>query len=161
MNHGVHHSWRRGEFEISTDPARINVAAVHKFLNSSYWDKGVRRGVVERSLRNSLCFGIYRGEQQAGLARVITDLATFAYVAEVFVIQPYQGRGLCKWLMRCIRSHPQLQGLRRWALVTRDAHHLFEKFGFAELNAPERWMEILVPYVNRNRKPIPKRRQVA
>ena len=142
-NHtGSYHSWRRGEFEISTDPGRIDLAVIYEFLTNSYWARGVPREIVQRSIRNSLCFGIYRGAQQAGFARAITDRATFAYLADVFVIEPYRGRGLGKWLMQCIRSHPQLQGLRRWSLITRDAHDLYRPFGFAEVANPERWMEI-------------------
>src|SRR5262249_18708937 len=114
-------TWRKDEFEISTDPSRINVAAVHVFLASSYWASGVPLPVVERSIRNSICFGIYRGDQQAGFARVVTDRATFAYLADVFVLESFRGRGLAKWLMECIVAHPDLQGLRRWSLATRDA----------------------------------------
>lgn len=134
-------SWQRGEFEITTDPARINVAAVHRFLTGSYWAKGIPLETVECSIQHSLCFGVYKGWEQAGFARVITDRATFAYLADVFVMEPYRGRGLSRWLMECITAHPDLQGLRRWMLATRDAHGLYKKFGFRELKAPERWME--------------------
>jgi GNAT superfamily N-acetyltransferase len=145
----MHCTWKEpaGEFEISTDPARIDFAAVHRFLTASYWAKGIPLETVQRSISNSLCFGIYRGTEQAGFARVITDRATFAYLGDVFVIETFRGRGLSKWLMQCIVSHPELQGLRRWSLVTRDAHKLYERFGFHELKAPERWMEIHRPDV--------------
>lgn len=139
---GSYDSWTRGEFEVSTDPGRNDLAMVYEFLTNSYWARGVPREIVERSIQNSLCFGIYRGAQQAGFARTITDYATFAYLADVFVIETYRGRGLGKWLVECIRSHPQLQGLRRWSLITRDAHELYRPFGFAEVANPERWMEI-------------------
>jgi N-acetylglutamate synthase-like GNAT family acetyltransferase len=134
-------SWRKDGFEISTDPAQIDVAAVHGFLAASYWAQGIPRATVERSIQHSLCFGIYREKQQAGFARVITDRATFAYLADVFVVPEFRGRGLSKWLMECISAHPELQGLRRWSLITRDAHGLYRQFGFQPLSAPERWME--------------------
>jgi N-acetylglutamate synthase-like GNAT family acetyltransferase len=137
----MHSSWIQGEYEVTTDPARIDVSAVHGFLTASYWAKGVPQKVVERSIQNSLCFGIYRGKEQAGFARVITDRATFAYLADVFVLPGFRERGLSKWLMQCIIAHPDLQGLRRWSLVTRDAHGLYEQFGFRVVSAPERWME--------------------
>jgi GNAT superfamily N-acetyltransferase len=140
----------QGEFEVSTDPCRIDLAAVHGFLTASYWAKGVPREIVRRSVEHSLCFGIYRGSQQAGFARVITDRATFAYLADVFVFEKFRGRGLGKWLLQCIQAHPDLQGLRRWALLTRDAHELYGQFGFTALKAPERWMERHHPDVYRN-----------
>jgi GNAT superfamily N-acetyltransferase len=117
---------------VSTDPARLDVDAVHEYLRDSYWARGIPRAMVERSLRNSLGFGVYRGEELVGFARVMTDLATFGYVGDVFVIEAYRGRGLSKWLMECIVDHPDLKDLRRWHLVTRDAHGLYAKFGFGE-----------------------------
>jgi len=137
----MHSSWIQGEYEVTTDPSRIDVGAVHGFLTASYWAKGVPLEAVDRSIQNSLCFGIYRGKEQAGFARVITDRATFAYLADVFVLPGFRGRGLSKWLMQCIMAHPDLQGLRRWSLVTRDAHGLYQQFGFRVVNTPERWME--------------------
>src|SRR5215470_3617085 len=137
----THQVWSRGDFEITTDPDRIDVAVVHAFLQDSYWAKGISRETVENSIRNSLCFGIYRGKQQAGFARVITDRATFAYLADVFVLPEFRGRGLSKWMMECIFAHRDLQGLRRWSLVTRDAHALYQKYGFRALATPDRWME--------------------
>jgi len=118
---GVNGSWVRGEFEISTDPARIDLATVHNFLTHSYWAKGIPVETAQQSIQNSLCFGVYQGKQQVGFARIITDYATFAYLADVFILEQYRGRGLSKWLMECIVAHPQLQGLRRWMLqrVTR------------------------------------------
>lgn len=133
--------WSQGEFEISTDPSQIDVAAVHGFLTASYWAKGIPLETVRRSIQGSVCFGMYRGRQQAGFARVISDRTTFAYLADVFVIETFRGRGLSKWLMQCVLAHPELQGLRRWSLATRDAHGLYRQFGFHELKSPERWME--------------------
>jgi GNAT superfamily N-acetyltransferase len=139
----MHYSWKHpgGEFEVSTDPSRIDLPFVHGFLTASYWAKGIPEQTVRRSIDHSLCFGVYSGSRQMGFARVISDLATFAYLADVFILEDFRGRGLSRWLMQCIMEHPELQGLRRWSLVTRDAHGLYRKFGFRELAASERWME--------------------
>jgi GNAT superfamily N-acetyltransferase len=115
---------------------------VHEFLTNCYWAPGIPLEIVERSISNSLCFGIYDSDRQIGFARVITDRATFAYVADIFVVPDYRGRGLSKWLMECILKHPDLRGLRRWMLATQDAHGLYRQYGFTPLQAPERWMEI-------------------
>ena len=117
---------------MSTDPARLDVGAIHAYLKDSYWARGIPRQVVERSLRNSLGFGVYDGDALVGFARVVTDLATFAYIGDVFVLEAYRGRGLSKWLMECMVEHPDLKDLRRWHLVTRDAQGLYAKFAFAE-----------------------------
>jgi GNAT superfamily N-acetyltransferase len=136
---------RQGNFVISTDPAKLDVDAIHAFLTRSYWAEGIPRDVVARSLEHSLCFGVYEAEQQIGLARVVSDFATYAYVADVYILERYRGQGLGKWLMGCILSHPNLQGLRRWQLATLDAHGLYRQFGFIELKAPERHMEMFTP----------------
>ena len=133
--------YRKGEFLISTDRARVDLDAIHAFLTNSYWAKGIPKETVRRSLENSLCFGLYCGNEQAGFARAVSDFATFAYIGDVFVLDAYRGRGLGKWLMECIVSHPSLQGLRRWSLATRDAHSLYSRFGFTPLAATECWME--------------------
>jgi GNAT superfamily N-acetyltransferase len=138
----MHHLWAKRDFEISTDPSRIDVETVHEFLTNSYWAKGITVDTVQQSIENSLCFGVYYGEQQVGFARIITDRATFAYLADVFILPAYRGRGLSSWLMECIVGHPDLQGLRRWMLATKDAHGLYERFGFTAIRRPERWMEI-------------------
>jgi GNAT superfamily N-acetyltransferase len=132
---------RQDGFTISTEPGRLDVDAIHSFLAASYWAAGIPREVVERSIRGSLCFGLYEGERQVGFARVITDRATYAYLADVFVLESHRGRGLARWLMAVIVEHPDLQGLRRWSLVTRDAHGLYARFGFAGLASPETYME--------------------
>jgi GNAT superfamily N-acetyltransferase len=133
----------RGTFSISDDPDRLDRAAIHAFLRGSYWAKGIPRDVVDRSIESSLCFGVYDGAAQVGFARVITDFATYAYVADVFVLESHRGRGLALWLMETIRAHPRLQGIRRWNLVTRDAQALYRKVGFREVENPSRWMEIV------------------
>ena len=136
-------AWKRGPFEVDTDPRRLDVAMIHGFLSTSYWARGVPRDVVERSIRGSLCFGVYDGPAQVGFARVISDCATFAYLADVFVLESHRGRGLAKWLMACIKGHPDLQGLRRWSLATRDAHGLYRQFGFDSPSDTQASMEIL------------------
>jgi GNAT superfamily N-acetyltransferase len=122
----------RDGYTVSTDPALLDVDAIHGYLTRSYWAAGIPRETVGRSLRLSLCFGVYRGDQQVGFARLVTDLATFAYLADVFVLEDHRGRGLSKWLMECMTEHPDLRDLRRWHLVTRDAQGLYAQYGFAE-----------------------------
>ncbi len=134
--------YRKNGFVISTDRERLDLDVIHGFLTESYWCKGIPREVVARSIENALCFGIYKQSQQVGFARVISDYATYAYIGDVFVVEAHRGQGLAKWVMECIMQHPQLQGLRRWSLVTGDAHGLYSQFGFTPLQAPERWMEI-------------------
>jgi GNAT superfamily N-acetyltransferase len=156
---------KRGEFMISTDPARLDLDVIHEFLTNCYWAKGIPRDVVARSIEHSLCFGIYDGSrqeaspsrierekdgatpakqgfQQVGFARVISDFATIAYLGDVFVLESHRGLGLGKWMMECIMQHPALQGLRRWMLLTRDAHGLYSQFGFTPLKTPDRYMEL-------------------
>jgi GNAT superfamily N-acetyltransferase len=130
------------ELEISTDPARLDIDMIHGFLQNSYWAKGRRRSVVERSITNSLCFGVYQAGRQVAFARVVSDRAVFAYLMDVFVIPECRGRGIAKALMRSVVGHPELQNLRVFLLATRDAHDLYTKFGFRPLAAPERWMAI-------------------
>jgi GNAT superfamily N-acetyltransferase len=136
---------RRGAFLISTDPARLDIAAIHGYLHRSYWAENIPRAVVEKAVAHSLCFGVYAGDQLAGFARVISDYATFAYICDVFVLEEYRGQGLAKWLMAAILAHPELQGLRRWMLVTRDAHGLYRQHGFQPARRPENVMEITRP----------------
>jgi GNAT superfamily N-acetyltransferase len=126
-------------YEISTDPARLDVDYLHAFLTRSYWSPGVPREVVARSIEGSLCFGLYEPDgAPAGFARVVTDRSTYAYLADVFVDEAHRGRGLGKWLIETVLAHPELQGLRRWALATADAHELYARFGFAPPRHPER-----------------------
>ena len=130
-------------FTISTDPDRLDLDAICSFLACAYWAQNRPRSVTERAVRHSLCFGLYDGERQIGFTRVVTDYATFAWLCDVFVEEAYRGRGLGKWLVEITLSHPDLRGLRRWLLATRDAHELYRQFGFAEFGAPGRWMERL------------------
>ncbi len=143
----------RGEFIVSTDRSRLDVDVIYGFLTNCYWAKGIPRDVVERSIEHSLCFGIYDGSAgQVGFARVVSDFATVAYLGDVFVLESHRGRGLSKWMMECIVQHPALQGLRRWILLTQDAHGLYSQFGFTAVKAPDRYMELHRPDVYEIRK---------
>lgn len=134
--------WRRGDLVVSTDPQRLDVQSVASFLAGSYWATGIGEDVVRRSIDHSIAFGLYDGDRQVGFARAVTDRATFAWIGDVYVVEEYRGRGLALWLMRCVLAHPDLQGLRRWLLATRDAHGLYEKLGFGPIGAPDRFMEL-------------------
>ena len=127
---------KHADYTLSDDPARLDLDVIHGFLAGSYWSPGIPRETLARAIAHSLCFGVYLGETQVGFARLVTDRATFAYLADVFVLEPHRGRGLSRALMELILSHPEVQGLRRWLLATRDAHGLYRKFGFSELANP-------------------------
>ncbi len=133
---------KRGSFQITTDRSRMQIDTIHRFLQKSYWAAKRTQEVIRKSIDHSLPFGIFAGEKQVGFARVVTDFATFAWIADVFVDEEFRGQGLSKWLMESMMGHPELQGLRRWVLATKDAHSLYSQFGFTSLNKPERWMEI-------------------
>lgn len=138
--------WQNGEFTISTERTRLQIDAVHEFLSEkSYWANERTKEQTATAIKNSLPFGVYKGKNQIGFARVVTDYATFAYLGDVYVHEDFRGMGLSLWLMETILSHPELQGFRRWILATRDAHALYEKFGFNALKFPERWMEKAAP----------------
>lgn len=137
---------RRDPFLISTDPARLDLDAIAEMLKRSYWASGRPRERTERALQNSLVFGVYDGERQIGLARVVSDYAVFAYLCDVFILEEYRAQGLGKWLMETVFNHPDLQGLRRWTLATRDAHGLYRHYGFDSLTNPDGWMERFNPY---------------
>lgn len=151
--------WRQGEFVVSDDPARVDVDVVHGFLTRSYWAEGIPRRTVERSIAHSIPFGLYRipaalpvmpappaePALQVGFARVVSDHATFAYLADVFVLAACRGQGLGHWLVECVLDHPELQSLRRWLLATRDAHSLYRRFGWVPLASPDRFLERLPP----------------
>lgn len=133
---------QRDGYTVSDDPARLDGESVYAFLSNSYWAGGRQRHTQDLANRNSCCFGLYSGVAQIGFARVVTDYATFAYLADVYVLETHRGKGLSKWLMQCIHQHPRLQGLRRWSLATRDAHGLYEQFGWTRIaSSDQRWME--------------------
>jgi GNAT superfamily N-acetyltransferase len=137
----------RGGYTVSTDKARLDLPAVHGFLAASYWSPGLPWDVLVRAVAGSLCFGLYHGAEQVGFARVVTDRATFAYLGDVYVLEAHRGRGLGRWLVETVLGHPAVQGLRRFSLVTRDAHGLYERLGFQPLARPDRHMEIHRPDV--------------
>ena len=136
-------------YEISTDPARLDLATIHRYLSEeSYWARGIARPLMERSFAHSLCFGLYHQGAQAGFARVVTDHATFALLSDVFVLEAHRGQGLSKRLVERLAAHPDLQGLRRWMLVTADAHGLYAQYGFSPLGDPARFMEVARPNIH-------------
>jgi len=137
--------WKQGEFTITDSQDDLNIETIHSFLRETYWAKGIPISIVEKALKNSLCFGLFHNSRQIGFARAITDRAAIAYMADVFVLPAFRGRGLGKWLVSCVLAHPELQGLRRWILVTLDAHGVYEQNGFAALRKPESFMEIHDP----------------
>ena len=138
--------WQHSEFTVSTDSRRLQIDVIHKYLSEeSYWARERTVEQTETAIKNSLPFGVYKGENQVGFARVVTDYTTFAYLGDVFILPEYQGGGLGKILMKAIVEHPDLQNLRRWILATKDAHTLYEKYEFSALRHPERWMEKTAP----------------
>jgi GNAT superfamily N-acetyltransferase len=138
---------RQGPFLVSDDRSRLDLAVIHGFLRTAYWSTGVPAGVVRRAIEASLCFGLFEHGRQVGFARAVTDRATYAYLADVFVLPSHRGRGLGHWLIECVMAHPDLQGLRRFTLVTRDAHDFYRPFGFEALRDPDRYLERFAPDV--------------
>jgi N-acetylglutamate synthase-like GNAT family acetyltransferase len=136
-----------GDFIIDTDKSKLDIPFIHAYLTRSYWAEDIPVETVKRCIDGSLCFGVYHSGNQIGFARVITDTATFAYLADVFIDENYRGKGLSKWLMKVILEHESVQGLRRFMLATRDAHGLYKQFGFTEITNPERLMQIVTPNV--------------
>ncbi len=140
-------SWEKESFLISTDKAFLQIDKIHKFLtNEAYWSQDIPKTVVVKSIENSFCFGLYdisaADKEQIGYARIVTDYASFAWLCDVYVEHSHRNKGLSKWLMTCVMSHPDLQNLRRICLATKDAHELYKKFGFEVTKSPENWMEI-------------------
>ncbi len=133
--------WMRDDYLLSTDKSKIDVDVVHNFLSHSYWAENISKDIVQKSIDNSLCFAICHRQKLIGFARVISDFATFAYLADVFIVPEERGKGLSKWLMQVIMDFDELQGLRRFTLATRDAHNLYAQFGFTPFDKPERWMQ--------------------
>ena len=139
-------TYEAGDFTVSTDPSLLDLDIIHDYLSrESYWAIGIPRIVLERAVAGSMCFGVYDGKRQVGFARIVTDGATFAYLCDVFVLESHRGRGLAKWLMGCIMADPLLQGLRRFVLVTRDAHDLYAQFGFTPVTDPASYMHVHRP----------------
>jgi GNAT superfamily N-acetyltransferase len=144
MTAAAQQEWQQGDYTISTDKARLDIRLIHDYIsNQSYWARGRKIETVQRAFDNSLNFGVYKNNHQIGFARVVTDYCTFAWLADVFIVDEYRGRGLSKWLMEVIMSHPAVRHMRRWVLATKDAHGLYKQFGFTEMLQPERWMERL------------------
>lgn len=144
IQNAMQQEWQQGGFVISTDPTRLDVERVFHYLAyESYWANGRTRAMIERSIAHSLAFGIYKDRQQVGFCRVVTDYATFAWLCDVFVLEPFRGLGLSKWMMEIVTLHPELQGVRRWMLGTKDAQELYRQYGFTELNPDIRWMQRL------------------
>jgi GNAT superfamily N-acetyltransferase len=135
--------WRRGDYLISTDRSRLDLELIHRFLSEeAYWSPGVPRDVVERSIEHSLNFGLYRGDDQVGFSRAVTDYATFAWLADVFVLESHRRNELGRWMLETVLAHPELRGMRRWMLATKDAHGLYERFGFRPTAGDPRFMVI-------------------
>ena len=138
--------WLKGEFTISTEKSKLQIGVIQSFFaNDSYWAQNRTLEETKTAIEHSICFGLYRGDAQIGFARVVSDQATFAYIGDVFILEEFRGQGLSKWVMDVIVSHPDLQGLRRWVLATRDAHGLYGQYGFGPLVHPDRWMELNAP----------------
>lgn len=138
---------QNGDYTISSDKSLLDFEVIHQFLSLSYWSSNIPMDIVKRAAENSLTFGVYQQEKQVGYARIISDYATFAYLADVFIIETHRGKGLSKWLIESILQHPDLQGLRRWLLATKDAHGLYAQYGFQALDMPDRFMQIAKPNI--------------
>ncbi len=133
-------------FYISTDKSKLDIPLIHNVLKSSYWAENIPLAIMEKSIKNSLCFGLYENSQQVGFARVITDYATTAYLKDVFIVEPYRGQGLGKWFVESILEYPELQDVPKWLLATKDAHGLYRRYGFKKLTEPEKIMMRLQPH---------------
>jgi GNAT superfamily N-acetyltransferase len=150
----MHYERTRGDLTVTTDPARLDLGAVHAFLSTAYWSEDIPRAILERAIANSLCFSLLDGgRRQVGFARIISDRATYAYLCDVYVLPERRGEGLGRWLMECVMAHPELAGLRRFSLVTRDAHGLYRPLGFQPLGKPDLHMEIARPGLYRRSPP--------
>jgi len=137
---------QKDDFIITTDKSKLDTNVIHDFLsNHSYWSRNIPLEKVKTAFDNSLNFGLFHNSRQVGYARVISDFSQIAYLADVFIVEEYRGRGLSKWLMQTIMSHPNLQGLRKWVLLTKDAHELYKKFGWQPISYPDKWMEKVNP----------------
>lgn len=148
-----HEKWEIEGFLVSTDPALLDLDRTHGFIAHSYWAAGIPKSILQKSIKNSLCFGLYRiasgSLEQVGFARIVSDYSTFAYLGDVYISENWRKKGLSKWLMECVLAHPELQGLRRFCLGTKDAHQLYSRFGFEVIQQPQNWMEIKVSDIYR------------
>ena len=145
-------TYLKGNYKISTDKSKLDIAVIHGFLSTSYWAEEIPVEIVQKAIENSLCFGVYDGSKQIGFARVITDYATFGYLADVFIVESARGKGLSKWLMECILMYPQLQGLRNFCLMTQDAHTLYARYGFKNIPKPENFMAKKIDVIYKKKK---------
>ena len=145
-------TYLKGNYKISTDKSKLDIAVIHGFLSTSYWAEEIPVEIVQKAIENSLCFGVYDGSKQIGFARVITDYATFGYLADVFIVESARGKGLSKWLMECILMYPQLQGLRNFCLMTQDAHTLYARYGFKNIPKPENFMAKKIDGIYKKKK---------
>ena len=139
------HEWTRGAFVLSDDPSRLDLRAIHDYLAQSYWSRNIPFEIMERAIAHSAAFGLLHrtdaGDRQIGFCRVVTDYATFGYLADVYVLDAFRRQGLAEWMMRVVHAHEALQGFRRWVLVTRDAHPLYAKIGYRAVAEPATYME--------------------
>lgn len=149
MIYEIHHE-RRNEIFLSTDKSKLDMITIHNFLKNSYWAKNILISVVEKSIKNSLCFGLYENSEQIGFAKVISDYATSALLRDVFILESYRGQGLGKWLIEHILAYPELQDVPKWLLGTKDAHELYRRYGFESLTAPETLMIRSNPKANQS-----------
>ena len=136
---------KKVNYLVSTDKSKLDIPVIHNFLTNCYWAKGIPLETVVKSIENSDCFGVYDSGKLVGFARVISDRATIGYLGDVFILESHRGRGLSKWLMECIMKYPDFIGFRRWILLTKDAHELYRKFGYKNIESPEKYMEITAP----------------
>ncbi len=137
-----HINTTKEDYVISTDQSLLDIDVIHNYLQTSYWAANRSKEKTITAIEHSICFGLYQNKKQIGFARVLTDFSVTSYICDVFILEEHRGKGLSKWLMQTMLSHPELQGLRRWILATKDAHGLYEQFGFHSLKYPERWMEL-------------------
>lgn len=137
---------RQGDYLITSDGSKLDIDAIHAYLQGSYWAAGISREAIARSAEHSLCFGLLHKERQIGFARVVSEHTRFAYLMDVYVLEEYQGQGLGQWLVECVLNHPDLRNLRRVLLTTRDAHEFYRRLGFSELQEPQNWMELRRPH---------------
>ncbi|PKL83107.1 MAG: GNAT family N-acetyltransferase [Ignavibacteriae bacterium HGW-Ignavibacteriae-3] len=139
------YEFKKGKYLISSDKRKLQIKTIHNFLTNAYWSKGIMIERVRKAIEGSLCFGVYHEKEQVGFVRVVTDYANFGYIADVFIIENYRGKGLSVWLLKCILNLPELKDIKSWMLATKDAHGLYSKFGFEQLKKPQKFMQKINP----------------